>query len=179
MTSWVDPYHFIESIHTLRFESIQPFIEGMDQLKTSLTVHALHSQKKKSKKLSKISNIVISMTPSRPPIVQYRNLETSLKNSDIFYERPLMPHSQLSSDASLAKKWRFSRNFYVFRMIASLTNPFYIASERVGALKGFTRVISWIEWQKMAENFSLTSEFLQNFLDVSRLFKCTQNYNNL
>ena len=53
-----------------------------------------------------------------------------------------MPHSQLSSDASLAKKWRFSRNFYVFRMIASLTNPFYIASERVGALKGLTPVIT-------------------------------------
>ena len=77
------------------------------------------------------------------------------------------------------KKWRFSRNFYVFRMIATLTNPFYIASERVGALKGLTPVISWIEWHKMFvwtgvqswrdPHFSLTSEFLKNFLGVIEL----------
>ena len=62
-------------------------IEYMDLSHIHLAVHIAFSEKK-SKKLSKISNIVISMTPSRPPIVQYRNLETSLKNSDIFYERP-------------------------------------------------------------------------------------------
>ena len=62
-------------------------IEYMDLSHIHLAVQTAFSEKK-SKKLSKISNIVISMTPSRPPIVQYRNLETSLKNSDIFYERP-------------------------------------------------------------------------------------------
>ena len=42
MMSWVDPHPFIESIHTLRFESIHTLLrKRLGRLKTSLTVHTV------------------------------------------------------------------------------------------------------------------------------------------
>ena len=43
MMSWVDPYPFIELIHTIRFESIHTFfIEGMDRLNKRVWIDSRH-----------------------------------------------------------------------------------------------------------------------------------------